>query len=245
MARDGDMLFSMITPSTGNRPKALQKTVDSVEQAARFAGLGTEQLEILIGFDGFKGKSPTSAYPVRCITLPPDRNGGNGIRSMLTNIAQGEKLIYLDDDNTLKPQALRLYLKHFDAELVVGRIDTQLALETPFLPRRGSESFIRPGNVDPLCMCVSRRLVMDRCGGWRYRERNDAAFMNILDWHINAHSETILEDVVGVFDSGRSLDASALSPRQANLLDKLIEQRCKSEYLPDMISTRQLCAEPV
>ena len=117
MARDGDILFSVITPSTGNRPKALEKAVHSVEQAARFAGLETGQLEILIGFDGVKGKPPASAYPVRSINLPPDRNGGNGIRSLLTNIAQGEKLIYLDDDNTLKPYTFRLYLKHFDAEI--------------------------------------------------------------------------------------------------------------------------------
>ncbi len=66
MAMDGDILFSVITPSTGNRPKALQMAVRSVEQAARFAGLETGQLEILIGFDGVKGKCPECAYPVRC-----------------------------------------------------------------------------------------------------------------------------------------------------------------------------------
>lgn len=245
MARDGDILFSVITPSTGNRPKALEKAVHSVEQAARFAGLETGQLEILIGFDGVRGKTPACAYPVRSINLPPDRNGGNGIRSLLTNIAQGEKLIYLDDDNTLKPYTFRLYLKHFDAELVVGRIDTQLAFETPFLPRIGSESFIRPGNVDPLCICVSRRLVVDRCGGWRYRARDDADFMNILDWHVNAHSETVVEEVVGVFDAGRSLDIAALSARQANLLDRLIEERDDSEYVPDHIPLGPLCVQPV
>ena len=69
MARDGDILFSVITPSTGNRPKALEKAVRSVEQAARFAGLETGQLEILIGFAGGKGTPPVSAYPVRSINL--------------------------------------------------------------------------------------------------------------------------------------------------------------------------------
>jgi len=245
MARDGDILFTVITPSTGNRPKALQKAVNSVEQAARFAGLETGQLEIIIGFDGIKGKTPKSAYPMRCITLPPDRDSGDGIRSLLTKLAQGEKLIFLDDDNTLKPHTFRLYLKHFNTELVIGRIDTQLAFETPFLPRNDSDSTIRPGNVDPLCVCVSRRLVMDRCGGWRHRRRDDADFMNILDWHINAHSETVVEDVVGVFDAGRSLDASALSTRQANMLDRLIEERDVPAYLPDPCRAEMLCAEPV
>ncbi len=244
MARDGDILFSVITPSTGNRPKALEKAVHSIEQAARFAGLETGQLEILIGFDGPKGKAPACAYPLRRIHLPPNCNGGSGIRSLLTDIAQGEKLIYLDDDNTLKPHALKLYLKHFDAELVIGRIDTQLALETPFLPRQSQASCIRPGNVDPLCVCVSRRLVVDRCRGWRHSERHDADFMNILDWHVNAQSETIVDTVVGVFDAGRSLDMSALSPRQANLLDRLISQRAKACH-PGLAAVEPLCLQPI
>jgi len=244
MARDGDILFSVITPSTGNRPKALQKAIDSVEQAARFAGLETGQLEILIGFDGVKGRCPHSAYPVRAINLPADRDGVNGIRSLLTNIAQGVKLIYLDDDNTIKPHVFRLYLRHFEAELVIGRIDTQLALDTPHIPRLGMDSFLRPNNIDPLCICVSRRLVIDRCGGWRYRGRGDADFMNILDWHANAHSETILEDVVGVFDAGRSLDSSALSTRQASLLDRLAGDRGYPGYLQGSPTAGLLSAKP-
>jgi hypothetical protein len=231
MARDGDILFSIIMPTAGNRPTALRKAVDSVELAARFAGLETCQVEILIGFDGVRGECPASAYTVRGLNLPADNNGGNGIRALLTNVARGDKLIYLDDDNALKPQALRLYMKHFDAELIIGRIDTQLACDTPLLPKPGGD-VVRPGNVDPLCVCVSRRLVTARCGGWRYRDRDDADFMNILDWHVNAHSETVVEDVVGVFDAGRSLDASALSPRQAALLDRLAENRDYPVCLP-------------
>jgi hypothetical protein len=241
MARDGDILFSVITPTTGNRPRALTKAVESVERAARFAGLESGQVEILIGFDGVRGACPSSAYAVRGMNLPADRNGGNGIRSLLTNLAQGGKLIYLDDDNILKPQALRLYMKHFDTELIIGRIDTQLAYDSPFIPRQGVERTVRPGNVDPLCICVSRRLVTDRCGGWRYREREDADFMNILDWHVNAHSETVVEDVVGVFDAGRSLDASALSERQAALLDWLASERETPVFVPGAPMADLLC----
>ena len=245
MARDGDILFSVITPSAGNRPKALDMAVRSVEQAARFAGLGTDQLEILIGFDGVKGRAPKSAYPVRSITLPRDNKNGNGIRCLLTNLARGEKLIYLDDDNTLKPQAFRTYLRHFDAELVIARIDTQLALDTPFLPRQGGAPSFRAGDIDLLNVCVSRRLAVDRCGGWRHRSRSDAAALNMLDWRLHAQSETVVEDVVGVYDAGRSLDASALSPRQAALLDRLAGHRDFPSCLPGAPMADLLCAEPV
>jgi len=225
MAMDGDILFSVITPSTGNRPKALQMAVRSVEQAARFAGLETGQLEILIGFDGVKGKCPECAYPVRCFNLPSDNDWGNGIRNTLLKIASGEKLIFLDDDNVIKPYTLRNYLKHFDAEMVIGRIDTQLAFDKPFLPVSDSGSLVRPGNIDPLCLCVSRRLVVDRCGGWRHCGRYEADYLNIFDWYRRTHSVTVTEEVVGVYDAGRSLDNSALSRRQMNLLDRLANER--------------------
>jgi len=225
MARDGGILFSVVIPSTGNRPKALQKAVSSLENAARFAGLEKGQLEILIGFDGVKGKAPTSAYPVRNFNLPRDNDWGNGIRNTLLKIASGEKVIFLDDDNVLKPYALSLYIKHFDAEMIIGRIDTQLAFDKPFLPVLDTGSLIRQGNIDPLCLCLSRRLVVDRCGGWKYQGKYEADYLNILDWHRRTHSVTVLEDVVGVYDAGRSLDNNALSRRQMSLLDRLASER--------------------
>ncbi|BCS89670.1 glycosyltransferase [Pseudodesulfovibrio sediminis] len=225
MAKDGGILFSVIIPSTGNRPKALQKAVTSLEDAARFAGLETGQVEILIGFDGVRGKAPTSAYPVRVFNLPRDNDWGNGIRNMLLKIATGEKVIFLDDDNVLKQYALNLYLRHFDAEMIIGRIDTQLAFNTPFLPVFDSGSLVRQGNIDPLCLCLSRRLVVDRCGGWQYCGKYEADYLNILNWHRRTHSVTVLEDVVGVYDAGRSLDNSALSRRQMDMLDRLASER--------------------
>lgn len=223
MAMDG-ILFSIIIPSTGHRPRALQVAVQSVEKAARFAGLERDQLEILIGFDGVKSQAPTSAFPVRAFNLPRDNDWGNGIRQTLLKVASGDKLIFLDDDNVLKPYALRLYTKHFDAEMIIGRIDTQLAFDEPFLPRMDEGSLIRPGNIDPLCMCVSRRLV-ERCGGWLYQGKYEADYLNILKWHRRAHSVTVMEEIVGVYDAGRSLDNSALSRRQMNLLDRLANER--------------------
>ena len=114
MAREG-VLFSIITPSTGRRPKALQQAVASVTRAARFAGLERGQIEILIGFDGVAGKVPTSDFPVHAFNLPQDNDGGSGIRDTLIRLSSGEKLIFLDDDNALKPYTLNLYMRHFDA----------------------------------------------------------------------------------------------------------------------------------
>ena len=227
MAKDG-ALFSIITPSTGQRPIALQSAVASVETAARFAGLETDQLEILIGFDGVKGEKPECAYPVRSFNLPKDDNWGNGIRPILIKAARGEKLLFLDDDNELKPNALSVYLRHFDAEMIIGRIDTQLAFDTPHLPRRDDGSLVRMGNVDPLCLCMSRRLVVDRCGGWRPHGWYSADYLNILEWSRRTHSLAVVDDVVGVYDAGRGLDNSALSRKQTNLLNRMAGERSRA-----------------
>jgi hypothetical protein len=231
MARDGDILFSVITPSTGKRPKALGQAVRSVEQAARFAGLEQGQLEILIGFDGVKGVAPACDYPVHALNLPADNDWGNGIRHMLLKVAAGEKLIFLDDDNVLKPYALQHYLLHHDAEMVIGRIDTQLAFDRPYLPVQDSGPLVRPGNVDPLCLCVSRRLV-SRCNGWCYAGQYEADYLNILKWHRRAQSVTVIEEVVGVYDGGRSLDCKALSRRQRNMLDRMASERGTTVAVP-------------
>lgn len=218
-------LFSIIIPSTGQRPKALQMAVNSVEKAARFAGLEREQLEILIGFDGVKRKAPSSVYALQAFNLPSDNDWGNGIRDTLLKVASGDRLIFLDDDNVIKQHALRSYMKHPDAEMVIGRIDTQLAFDEPMLPRQDNGSLVRPGNIDPLCLCVARRLVVDRCGGWRYQGKYEADYLNILDWYRRSHATTVIEDIVGVYDAGRSLDNAALSRRQMNLLDRLAAER--------------------
>ncbi|MEF2231207.1 MAG: glycosyltransferase family A protein, partial [Pseudodesulfovibrio sp.] len=225
MARDGDRLFSVIIPSTGRRPKALGQAVRSVERSAEFAGLERDQVEILIGFDGVKGKAPACSLPVIAFNLPPDNDGGNGIRRTLLRVASGDKLVFLDDDNTIKPPTFSIYLRHFDAEMIIGRIDTQLAFDKPYLPVHDAGSLVRPGNIDPLCLCVSRRLVVERCGGWAHAGRYEADYLNILKWYSRAQSVTAVEEVVGVYDSGRSLDNNALSRRQQNMLERMAAER--------------------
>ena len=225
MARDGDRLFSVIIPSTGRRPKALGQAVRSVERSVEFAGLERDQVEILIGFDGIKAKAPACALPVLAFNLPPDEDWGNGIRNTLLKVAAGDKVVFVDDDNTLKPPAFSLYMRHFDAEMIIGRIDTQLAFDKPYLPVHDAGSLIRPGNVDPLCLCVSRRLVVERCHGWDYVGQCEADYLNILKWYRRAQSVTVMEEVVGVYDSGRSLDHSALSGRQQSMLERMAAAR--------------------
>ena len=199
--------------------------VNSVEKAARFAGLERGQLEILIGFDGVKRPAPDCTYTLQAFNLPRDNDWGNGIRNTLLKVASGDKILFLDDDNVIKLHTLRTYMRHQDAEMIIGRIDTQLAFDKPFLPQNDNGSLVRQGNIDPLCLCLSRRLVVDRCGGWRYQGKYEADYLNILDWYRRSHSTTVIEEVVGVYDAGRSLDNSALSRRQMNLLDRLAAER--------------------
>ncbi|WFS62026.1 glycosyltransferase [Pseudodesulfovibrio thermohalotolerans] len=225
MARDGDILFSIITPTAGNRPNALNNAVQSVERAARFAGLERNQVEILVGFDGVRGTAPRCAYPVRVYSLPGDRNRGHGVRDILIKLADGGKLVFLDDDNVLKPCALSRYLRHLDAEMVVARVDAQLTLDQPWLPVLDDGPLVRPGNMNLLSLCLSRALVADRCGGWRHHDKPDACRCNIADWYRTARSVTVIEEVVGILDAGRSLDRAALSSRQKALLDELVARR--------------------
>lgn len=220
-------VFSIITPSTGRRPRALAAAIRSVEAAAGFAGsaLGPGSVEMLVGFDGLRGLRPPHSGLVRFFDLPKDQDWGNGIRDTLLRAARGERVLFLDDDNSLKPHALAVYLDHLDAEMVVARMDTSLAFDKPYIPEdEDGREPIRQGNVDPLCLCLSREL-LTRCNGWFHKKRYEADFLNIRLWHRRARSVRFLTDIVAAYDSGRSLDARALSRRQMGLLDRMIAER--------------------
>jgi hypothetical protein len=118
--------------------------------------------------------------------------------------------------------------------MVIGRIDAQLTLDQPWLPVFDDGPLVRPGNLDLLCLCLSRRLVVDRCGGWRFRGEFDSSQRNMADWHRRARSVTVIEEVVGIFDAGRSLDRAALSSRQAALLDGLVGRRGTQPGRPEL-----------
>lgn len=227
-----EILFSIITPSVGTRPLALAQAVRSAEAAVEHArvqtGLRPEQVEMLVGFDGVKGRQPDSLLPgLRFYVLPRPEGGtcgfGNHIRHTLLRAAKGRRVLFLDDDNILTPQALALHLRHMDAEMTIGRVHTSRAFDVPFLPRPAPEGAdpvadaVRQGNIDPLCLCLARELVVTRCGGWADEGGYESDFLNIRKYFRRARSVVRFDDTVGVYDAGRGLDAGGQNARQLRL----------------------------
>lgn len=222
------VLFSVITPSAGLRPRALAQAVASVEAARARAGLPEQALELLVGFDGRAGELPPAPPPyLRSFTLPRPAGAtcgfGNHIRHILMRQAAGERLLLLDDDNVLTPEAFLAHLSRPEAEMVVARIDTSRAFDVPFLPRPAppgadaAADAVRPGNIDPLCLCLSRELALVRCGGWRDEGGYESDYLNILRYFRRARAVARVDQVVGVYDAGRGLDPEGMNRRQRRL----------------------------
>jgi hypothetical protein len=213
----GAPLFSLITPSRGDRPLALGRAIDSVAAAMRAAGLDAGAVEMLVGFDGVRGERPRDLPFLRWYDLPRDGDYGNRVRDTLLHAARGSRLLFLDDDNALTPAAFATYLAHPDADMLVCRIDTSRAFpETPFLPRLDDGELVRQANIDPLCLCLSRTLVVDRCGGWTSQGGYEADFVNMARYRRRSRKVELDQTVVGVYDAGRGLDAAAMQPWQQN-----------------------------
>jgi hypothetical protein len=220
MAASHEMLISVVTPSRGDRPTALALAGASLDsaalQATRTGLMSQTQVEWLVGFDGIKGERPIVSVPAKFIDFPKSGNFGNFIRDRLIALARGSHLLFLDDDNALAENALASFLPHLDHELIIARIDVSRAFDIPLLPRPGPpEQIIRQGNIDPLCLCISRELVMGRGRGWGGEGGYESDFLNIRRYYQRAHSVKIIDDVVGVYDAGRGLDREGLNPRQA------------------------------
>jgi len=139
-----EVLFSIITPSVGTRPLALAQAVRSVESAvehaAEAAALAPESVEMLVGFDAVEGRRPDSPLRgLRYFVLPRPSGRtcgfGNHIRNILLRAATGRRVLFLDDDNILTPQALALHMRHMEADMAIGRVSTSRAFDVPFLPR--------------------------------------------------------------------------------------------------------------
>ncbi len=210
--------YSVITPSRGDRPNALRKALESVLNAAEHAALvpGTD-VELLVGFDGVRGARVCDHPAVRYFDLPGNHDFGNALRQALLKASRGRRLIFLDDDNALTPEAFAVHERHPDTEMLVARIDVSRAHNIPFLPvPEEGKPLIRPCNIDPLCLCLSRELVVVRCGGWQ-GERYEADYRNILRYARRAVGMEIVDDIVGIYDAGRGLDSGGLNFRQCRL----------------------------
>jgi hypothetical protein len=210
--------YSVITPSRGDRPAALAHAIDSVFAAADNAALPHEQIEVLVGFDGVKGRRVHTSSSIRYYDFPADNDYGNAIRNGLLKASKGTKVLFLDDDNALTEQAFAVYECFTHIEMLVARIDISRAHPKPWIPviEQGKEPFFQ-GNVDPLCLCLSRELVTVRCGGW-LGTGYEADYLNMFRYFRRTKSIHYTEKLVGIYDAGRGLDDGALNFRQQALL---------------------------
>ena len=205
--------YSVIIPSRGLRPRALGMAIDSVLASAAAAHLA-DAVEILVGFDGVQGERVRSHAALRWFDLPTNHDFGNALRHALLKASRGERIVFLDDDNVLTPEAFAIYEANPDVEMLIARIDVSRAHPVPFLPvEEANKPLIRPCNIDPLCLCLSRELVVTRCGGWQ-GEKYEADYHNILRYSRRAATTRLVENMVGIYDAGRGLDEGGLNFRQ-------------------------------
>lgn len=231
-------LFSIITPTVGSRPRSLALAIDSV--AVAFDRLQQEvrdaRIEMLIGFDGIVPEDFAPPEFVRHIVFPRSGNFGNFIRDRLLRIAAGTRTLFLDDDNALTPEALCVFARDLDTDLVIARIDTSGAFAEPFIPRElpGGERVVQ-GNVDPLCLSVRTEFARVRGRGWESVGGYESDYLNILRYYRRAGSVRFYDDVVGVYDAGRGLDANGMNTRQ-----KRVQVALKADgSLPSVAPWRQ------
>lgn len=230
-----ELAFTVITPSVHTRPRGLAQAIASVEAAVeharQHAGLDPAQVEMLVGFDAIQGvRHASSLAALRYFVLPRPQGGtcgfGNHIRNILLRAARGRRVLFLDDDNILTPESFALHMRHPEADMSIGRVHTANAFDVPFLPRPAPEGAdpaadaIRQGNIDPLCLCLSRYLVVTRCGGWADEGGYESDFLNIRRYFRRAKNVVRFDTVVGVYDAGRGLDEAGLNARQKRLAEQ-------------------------
>lgn len=209
--------FSIITPSRGDRPRALRQAMASVESAwhfARAAGMDFG-VEMLVGFDGFRPDEFDPPEFVRHIVFPKWGGFGNRIRHALMKIARGEYLLFVDDDNALTRNALVSFARHDRVDVLIGCIDSSRAFLEPVLPRLlPSGERVAQGNIDPLCLCVRTDFARVRGLGWQDTGGYESDYLNILRYFRRARQVLFVDDIVGIYDAGRGLDTEGMNARQ-------------------------------
>lgn len=206
--------YSVITPSRGDRPLALGLAIDSVRRAVEHAGFNADDVEMLVGFDGVKGERVRPDTFIRWHDFPRDNDYGNAIRNFLLRAARGRRIVFLDDDNALTPEAFLIYEAHPDADMLIARIDVSRAHKTPYLPvLDDGREMVRQSNIDPLCLCLDRELVVVRCDGWQGRHY-EADYRNMFRYYRRARNVQVTDRVVGIYDFGCGMDTGGLNFRQ-------------------------------
>lgn len=209
--------FSIITPSRGDRPRALAQAMASVERAWHFAqaeGMDFD-VEMLVGFDGLRPDAFDPPTFVRHVVFPKWGSFGNRIRHALMKIALGEYLLFVDDDNALTQNALVSFARHDRVDVLIGCIDSSRAFQEPVLPRLlPSGERVAQGNIDPLCLCVCAEFARVRGLGWQDKGGYESDYLNILRYFRRAREVLFVDDVVGIYDAGRGLDAEGMNARQ-------------------------------
>jgi len=217
-----DVIFSIITPTRGDRPRALARAVASVAAAALATpALAPGAVEMLVGFDGIRGERPAADIAVRSFNFPKTGNFGHQIRDWLVRQAAGRFLLFLDDDNALTPNVFNAFLPYLEHDFIVARMDAHLAFNDAYIPRDDDfDKCMVQGNIDALCTCISRELLVVRCGGWRSQGNYQADFVNLVRYYRRAKRPVKIKDIVGIYDASRGLDAGGANFRQQALLAK-------------------------
>lgn len=59
-----------------------------------------------------------------------------------------------------------------------------------------------------------------RCRGWEHEGGYESDYLNIRRYARRARGIVRIDDVVGVYDAGRGLDAAGMNPRQRRLEER-------------------------
>ncbi len=207
----GAPLFSLITPSRGDRPLALGRAVDSVAAALRAAGLAADQAEMLVGFDGgVRGERPRDSPSYAISTCPG--TGTTATPSATPCSAPPAVFAWCSGRRQrTHPRGLR-HLPRPPRRGHAGVPHRHLPRlpRSPLPARLDQDARGAPGQHRPLCLCLARGMVLDRCGGWTSQGGYEADFVNMARFRRRSRRMELDQTVVGVYDAGRGLDAAAM-----------------------------------
>jgi glycosyltransferase involved in cell wall biosynthesis len=152
---DYGIKFSFLIP-TYKRHELLQRAINSVFQQKY------KNIEILVCSDGddIDVKNIVESYQdnrIKYYFTERTNNSGASQRNLLSKIATGDFIIFLDDDNYIYENYLDTILKHIekDDDMIVYKID----IEGHIYPIIPLENKIEHGKIDTLNFIINRRFL--------------------------------------------------------------------------------------